>query len=215
MLSKQELLTAPGHVFLTYNQTGIEWFPDRAKLWNFGTLLGEASHKTRSKFEFWNTLAFLDCFPNVEKWWFFALWNGQVTVKYPGFSNGGSVWGNLQYQGEFDKFYIIHSGYPPQIDVPLPIASNNPGNLPLRIAISRLVLGIITEEIVAGQPYTVTSLVGRNDLAKILPEDSTRPAGIDFIIPNIPVNLRQFFCNVQGLREEKKFALPVAALQPA
>ncbi|MBN2148837.1 MAG: hypothetical protein JW726_15725 [Anaerolineales bacterium] len=63
-LTKQERM-APGHRYQPRLGSGIEWLPGCAKLWEDGQVVEQATHHTKSAYEFWYELAFAECFPAV------------------------------------------------------------------------------------------------------------------------------------------------------
>ncbi|MBN2148836.1 MAG: hypothetical protein JW726_15720 [Anaerolineales bacterium] len=81
----------------------------------------------------------------------------------------GTVWGWMQFIDEQTpaRIYTITEGEVPLIDVPYPPNENQPANLPLRLALARLVAGVMTGEVVPDEWVVVTSLVRREELGQV------------------------------------------------
>jgi hypothetical protein len=191
---------APGHVYYHRLGTGIQWLPGVAKLWEGGKVVAEASHTSHSPYEFWYNLAFAECFPEVTHWWFRSAWTQKVRLTKPqGIFGDGTIWGLLQFIDEQTpgQMYTITDADPPVIAVPYPPNEVQPVNLPLRIALSRLVSGVITGDIEPGKWNTVTSLVWRNELDIVCPISQ---ASISWQLEGIETSLREALCCIQGLK---------------
>jgi hypothetical protein len=93
--------------------------------------------------------------------------------------------------------YTITETEPPVIAVPYPPNGVQPVNLPLRMALSRLVVGVITEDVITSQWHIVTSLVRRDQLEIVFP--ATRHA-LPWEMDGIDTLLREALCWLQGLR---------------
>jgi hypothetical protein len=190
---------APGHVYQPRLGTGIQWQPGVVKLWEGGHVTTEATHNTASPYEFWYDLAFKDCFPEVTHWWFRSAWTQKVRLTLPqGQLADGAFWGLLQFIDEQNpgQMYTIIDAYPPVISVPYPPNEIQPVNLPLRLALSRLVAGIVTGEVIPGQWNIVTSLVRSDLLDNIF---TTTQVAIHWLMDGIETSLCQALCWLQGI----------------
>jgi hypothetical protein len=194
---------APGHVYQHPLGTGIQWQPGVVKLWERGMVTTEAPHTTQSPYEFWHSLAFADCFPEVTHWWFRSAWTQKVRLScLQGKLADGALWGLMQFIDEQTpgQMYTIADTYPLLINVPYPPNEVQPVNLPLRLALSRLVTGIITGEVIPGQWNYITSLVGSDKLELVF---TTTLHAITWHIDGINTPLREALCWLQGLKKEK------------
>jgi len=189
---------APGHVYQPRLGTGIQWQPGIAKLWEGGHVTVEASHQTVSSYDFWYNLAFADCFPEITHWWFRSAWTQKVRLTLPqGQLADGAFWGLMQFIDEQNpgQMYSIMDAYPPVISVPYPPNEFQPVNLPLRLALSRLVAGIITGDVIPDQWMLITSLVPKHQLEVIFPttKDTT-----PWQLEGIDTSIREVICRLQG-----------------
>jgi hypothetical protein len=166
---------AAGHVYLERTGSGIQWSPTVAKLYRDGQVVAEASHQTASPWEFWSTLAFKDAFPQITHWWFHSGWTGQVKISRPFATQGEAVvTGYMQLLGPevpASLYTIQDEGDRVMIDVPYPPNDFRPVNVPLRLALARMVWGVINDDIDADTWYDATSLVGRDELEAAFPVD--------------------------------------------
>jgi hypothetical protein len=172
------------------------------KLWEGGQVTVESAHTAKTPFEFWYNLAFKDCFPEVTHWWFRSAWTQRVRLtQLQGELVDGSLWGLMQFiDGQTPgHMYTITEADPPVIAVSYPPNEVQPVNLPLRLALSRLVVGIVTGEVVPGQWNIVTSLVQRDDLKDIFP---TKTITGFWQLESIDSSLRQALCSLLGIKEE-------------
>jgi hypothetical protein len=190
---------APGHVYQPRLGTGIQWQPGVVKLWENGQVTAEAAHTTASPYEFWYGLAFAGCFPDVTHWWFRSAWTQRVRLtRLQGELADGSLWGLMQFIDEHTpgQMYTISDTEPPVIAVPYPPNVVHSVNLPLRIALSHLVVGIITGEVNPDQWKIVTSLVKREELDAVFPIPQV---ALPWQLEGIEISLRQALCDLQGL----------------
>jgi len=163
---------APGHVYLPNLGTGIEWQAGVVKLWEDGKVTAEAPHSTATPYEFWHSLAFGPCFPEVTHWWFRSAWTQKVRLtSLQGLLGDSATWGLMQFVDEQAPagMYTITETDPPVIAVPYPANEVQPVNLPLRLALSRLVARVITGDMISGQWHITTSLVKREELEAVFP----------------------------------------------
>jgi len=190
---------APGHVYLPRLGTGIQWQPGIAKLWEGGKITTEAPHTTRTPYEFWFSLAFADCFPEVTYWWFRSAWTQKVRLtSLQGLLSNGSAWGLMQFVDEHTPagIYSITETEPPVISVAYPPNEVQPVNLPLRLALSRMVVGVITGNLKPDQWNIITSLVLSDQLGVVFP---TTQYTIPWQMESIDMPLREALCRVQGI----------------
>lgn len=190
---------APGHVYQHRLGTGIQWQPGMAKLWEGGKVTTEASHTTQSPYEFWYNLTFKDCFPEVTHWWFRSAWTQKVRLtSLQGQLADGTFWGLMQFIDEQNsgRIYTINDADPPVIAVPYPPNEDQPVNLPLRLALSRLVTGIFTGEVIFDRWMIITSLLAKDQIERAFPiKQDANPWQMGGI--NMP--LRDALCDLLGL----------------
>lgn len=191
---------APGHVYQPHLGTGIQWQLGVAKLWESGQVTAKAFHNSVSPYEFWHSLAFADCFPQVTHWWFRSAWTQKVRLtSLQGLLFDGAAWGLMQFMDEQTPagMYTITETEPPVIAVPYPPNEVQPVNLPLRLALSRLVGGVITGHVSPGQWMIVTSLVRRDELEAALP---TTMDALPWQLEGVDTPLRDALCWQQGVK---------------
>ena len=191
---------APGHVYQPRLGTGIQWQPGVVKLWESGQVTAKASHTTTTPYEFWYSLTFADCFPDVTHWWFRSAWTQKVRLtSLQGLLGDGSTWGLMQFVDEHPPagMYTITETEPPMIAVPYPPNEVQPVNLPLRLALSRLVSGVITGDVEPGKWNIVSSLVRCDELESVY---SVSRASIPWQLEGIETSLRDALCCLQGLK---------------
>jgi hypothetical protein len=100
----------------------------------------------------------------------------------------GQVW-----TAEGDDLPVIATPYPPN--------ETQPVNLPLRLALARLVVGVITGAVEADQWIVVTSLVARDELRLAFPDQVTAlPFRLEGLDQLDDLSLRQALCSLQGLK---------------
>jgi len=190
---------APGHVYQSRLGTGIQWQPGVVKLWEGGKVTAEAPHTTATAYEFWYSLAFAGSFPDVTHWWFRSAWTQRVRLtRLQGLLEDGTAWGWMQFVDEHNpaQMYTLTETTPPVIAVPYPPNEVQPVNLPLRLALSRFVAGVITEELILDRWNIITSLVRRDTLELIFP--ATQEA-IPWQMEGINTPLLEALCKLQGL----------------
>jgi hypothetical protein len=149
-------------------------------------------------------LRFLDDFPQITHWAFGDAWTQKILLKKPRQMHTELV-GNLLFGSEDDLgTYIIERSYEdmlkraPLVQTPLPTLFNVPLNLPLRIVIAKMVLTALDDDLPYEQWHFVTSLLPREEVAKIFTEDMSGTHG--FRIKGVANNLRQALCELQGIR---------------
>ena len=109
------------------------------------------------------------------------------------------LWGLMQF---FDgqtpgQMYNITDADLLVIAVPYPPNEVQPVNLPLRLALSRLVAGIITGNLISDQWHIVTSLVKSEELEAVFPITmEIQPWQLE----GIDIPFREAICGVQGLK---------------
>ncbi|MBN2044149.1 MAG: hypothetical protein JW757_03935 [Anaerolineales bacterium] len=192
---------APGHMYQSRLGTGIQWQPGVVKLWEGGQVTAKAPHSTQSPYEFWYNLAFKDSFPEVTHWWFRSAWTQKVRLtSLQGQLADGAFWGLMQFIDEQSpaQMYTITETKLPIISVPYPPKEVQPINLPLRLALSCLIVGIAKEVFIPNQWYIITSLVHKCHLEKAFP---TRQDAIPCHIDGIGNPLRESLCRLQGIKQ--------------
>lgn len=167
--------SAPGHVYVPSLGTGIEWQPNIVRLWEQGEVTQTAPHSTNSREEFFYQLAFREAFPDVSHWWFRSLWTGRASFSapVPELSQGNTIGGWVSFESDPENRYpwSVENATTPVVDVPYPPMNVQPVNLPLRILMARIVVGLLEDDVVADRQYALTSLVRSEDLEKIFPEN--------------------------------------------
>jgi hypothetical protein len=192
---------APGHVYQPRLGTGIQWQPGVAKLWEGGQVTAEAAHNTENPYEFWYSMAFANVFPEVSHWWFRSAWTQKVRLtSLQGLLGDGSAWGLIQFVDEHTPagMYTITDADPPVIAVPYPPNEFQPVNLPLRLALSRLVVGVVTGQMIPDQWVIITSLVRRDELEATFP---TTQGVLPWHLDDIENSLRDTLCWLQRLQK--------------
>jgi hypothetical protein len=94
------------------------------------------------------------------------------------------------------QMYTITDADPPVIAVPYPPNEVRPVNLPLRMALSRLVSGVIIGEVTPDHWMIITSLVRSDELELTFP--SVQHV-IHWQVEGIDTPLREALCWLQGL----------------
>lgn len=153
---------APGHSYNPATGTGIAWAPGQVQLWEGGQVIATAAHTTADLWTFWYDLAFAAAFPQVTHWWFGSAWTGKVWVRPIGAQAQGRsqvLTGGIRFvdraEPEFTWQVTLDdaqepwptadgtpAAVPALVAVPLPPWAVQPLNLPLRIALARVVLGL-------------------------------------------------------------------------
>jgi len=193
---------APGHVYVPELGSGIEWKPDVVTLWEAGVKGESVAHQTTSAFEYFYNLRLAESFPDVTHWWFRSAWTQRVRVSGAlGTMDADTAWGYMQFIDESVPAQMwsasVVDGDLTEIGVPYPPNEAQPVNLPLRLALARLVAGVLADEVARNEWLVVTSLVQRDDLALTFPTYRTERWRLE----NVYGSLRREFCIVQGLRE--------------
>jgi hypothetical protein len=231
-MSSNTIALAPGHVYQSDLGTGIKWLRTKAQLYQGGNIIAEGKHTTKSPWEFWYTLAFAQTFPQVEHWWFRSLWTGSVKISLPTHQmDAVTIMGFMKFGDEempAMPWSISEQGGELEIAPAFPVHEVQPVNLPLRLALARMIFGVIGDEIRADTWYPVTSLVKREELAAAFPLDGNAlitnlppVGGLTKLVVGADVELdldrqneyiyrlegvhdplRTAFCRVQGLKEE-------------
>jgi hypothetical protein len=191
---------APGHVYQPKLGTGIEWKPGEATLWDIGKAVETAKHGAASPYEYWHSLVFAENFPGVTHWWFRSGWTQRVRLSgIQGTLAGGAVWGYMQFIDEETpaQSWTMTEGERPEIFVPFPPNEVQPVNLPLRLALARLVAGVVSDQVRRDTWMTLTSLVSREYLTQAFLDT---PDALPWQLEGIPGSIRQALCSLQGLK---------------
>ena len=199
---------APGHAYLPALGTGIEWKPKEVCLWENGQVVETAVHATATAFEYFHNLTFARSFPSVSHWWFRSAWTQKVRLTgVLGLMDGVTAWGYMQFIDDNVPAQIwnasVLDGGMTEIFTPFPPNEVQPANLPLRLALARLVAGVIADEVQRDAWMVVTSLVHRNDLQQVFPTAKTEQG---WRLEGLHNSLRTELCRVQGLSKEKQEA---------
>lgn len=205
-MTPQAEYAAPGHKYLARLNSGIKWEPEVVQLMVQGEVTFEAEHNTDSPYEFWHELAFVEAFPEVTHWWFYSAWTQRVRLtKAQGMyqQSPPTVYGYMQFINEDQpsQIWTVTQRDVPVIDTPYPPKETKPVNLPLRLALARLVTGTLTDDVVPDRWMAVTSLVKREQLAQAFP---TRIDALNWRLAGIETNIRRAFCDLQGLRDREE-----------
>jgi len=206
-MAQQEIM-APGHAYLKSTGSGIAWEPGKATLWWRGDVMAVGKHATASAREFWETLAFAQAFPQITHWWFRSAWTHQARVSLPvGMYDDVTPMGYIQFiddQEPANLWMMVESDYP-IIDIPFPPLEAQPVNIPLRLALARLLMAVVTDRFNPNVWCTVTSLVKTSDLEVTFPMTHPIPTGYGgfFQLNNgddpLTTPLRKHLCNLMGL----------------
>lgn len=191
---------APGHVYQPKLGTGIEWKPGEATLWEAGKAVETTKHGAASPYEYWHSLAFAESFPAVTHWWFRSAWTQQVRLSgIQGTIAGGAVWGYMQFIDDQvpAQTWSMTEGERPEIFVPFPPNEVQPVNLPLRLALARLVAGVVADQVQRDTWMVLTSLVPREELARAFPDTLE---ALPWQLEGVREPIRQALCSMQGLK---------------
>jgi len=190
---------APGHVYQDRLGTGIEWLPGVVTLWEGGQAVQTAHHNMKSPWEYWYNLVFAESFPDVTHWWFRSAWTQNVRLTgIESMMEASTVWGYMQFINEEvpAQMWTISEGGRPEIVIPFPPNEVQPVNLPLRLALARLVAGVVSDEVQRDTWILITSLVHRDELHQAFPD---RTDALPWMLENMSGSVRAEFCRVQGL----------------
>jgi hypothetical protein len=181
---------------------GINWFPDRVEMYEKGIKTDERAIKTDSPWEFWYGLAFRDAFPEVTHWFFASPWTQNVRMtQILGQNNdmeGDYFYGEMQFinENEAPEIFTITNNVPPEVDVPYPPEQVKRINIPLRLLLSKMVIALLSDDIIPNAWYAITSLVETEHLETIFPTDRY---AYPFRLWRQYVDLRTFLCHEQSI----------------
>lgn len=215
-------LMVPAHVYQPQLGSGIEWTPERVRLWMGGAVWLEARNTTAAAWDFWYELRMVEAFPDVTHWWFRDAWTGQVRISRPqSLQDATTIYGWMQFidQAVPAVAWTLSEREPLIVGTPMPPNALQPVNLPLRLGLARYVLAVLNDELVADEWYLISSLVRRDELAAafpttldalrvVLPRPLTRlvtPAAVDlggertWRLDLVEAPLREALCRLQGL----------------
>jgi hypothetical protein len=193
---------APGHAYIHTLGTGIEWQPDTVSLWEGDKVVETAAHKTKSAYEYFYNLQFAESFPSVSHWWFRSAWTQRVRLSGAlGVMDHETAWGYMQFIDDSVPAQVwtasVVDGSQTEIFAPFPPNEVLPVNIPLRLALARLVAGVLADEVERDTWLVMTSLVQREDLAQVFPitvNESWKLEGVYH-------SLRRELCRVQGMEK--------------
>lgn len=164
---------AGAHPYQAALGTGIEWTPNVVRLWERGEVSATTSHTTATAWDFWYGLHFCALFPSVTHWWFRSLWTGRVAVSLPdpALSDEQALWGWMTFDvlDAPRRAWTMTEGAQITIAPPYPPHEQQPANLPLRLNLARAILAVLRDEAAPDTWLGVTSLVHRDELARVLP----------------------------------------------
>ncbi len=113
------------------------------------------------------------------------------------------AWGYMQFIDESVPAQVWNAsamdGGMSEIAVPFPHNEVQPVNIPLRLALARLVAGVLADEVARDVWMVITSLVQRNDLAQVF------PTAIDVLpwrLEGVYYSLRRELCHLQGIKQQ-------------
>ena len=202
-LTKADRL-APGHAYLAALGTGIQWTPNQVHLWEGGKIVDTAPHQTGSAYDYFYHLHFAESFPSVSHWWFRSAWTQKVRLSgVQGLMDNETAWGHMQFINERVSAQVwtasLVDGGTTEIFAPFPPNEVQPVNIPLRLALARLVAGVIADEVARDEWLVITSLVQRDDLEQVFPI-----AGFEtrWQLEGVHSSLRRELCRVQGMDEK-------------
>lgn len=202
-MSNQNNTWYPGHVYRQDTGTGIKLLPEsgRVELYAKGELIKGVAWQGGTAWDFWYSLAFVELFPEVTHWWFGSAWTQRVraTRQIGTDPNTGAAYGYIQFiDGDVaGNYWYVGDA---QVDAPMPPYEERRDNLPLHIALCRLVKGVHDGNLQENKWYTVTSLVPSEELTTVFPEQ-----WLETWYPSLVQsrNMRSAFCMALGLQFEK------------
>jgi hypothetical protein len=195
---------APGHAYIPELGSGIEWKPGTVSLWELSQVTETAQHQTASAFEYFHSLEFAKSFPDVTHWWFRSAWTQRVRLSgAQGTMDADTAWGYMQFIDQSVPAQMwtasVVDGDMTEIGVPYPPNEVQSVNLPLRLALARLVAGVLADEVARNEWLVITSLVQRDELELTFP--LVKSGG--WRLENVYGSLRRELCQVQGINEDR------------
>ena len=192
---------APGHKFLERLGSGIQWQPGVVRLYQRGQVRFEAEHDTESPYQFWYQLVFADVFPQVTHWWFHSAWTQKVRLtRAQGLleKDPPTLYGYMQFidDEQPSQLWTITERDMPVVETPYPPNEVKPVNLPLRLALARLAVATLTDDVIADRWVGITSLLEAEQISQALPK---RRDAMTYRLAGVETNLRTAFCRLQGL----------------
>jgi hypothetical protein len=94
----------------------------------------------------------------------------------------------------------VVDGSQTEIFAPFPPNEVQSVNIPLRLALARLVAGMLADEVARDEWLVITSLVQRADMARVFPilgDDESR-----WRLEGVYSSLRRELCSLQGMKEQ-------------
>ena len=112
-----------------------------------------------------------------------------------------TAWGYMQFIDDSAPAQVwtasLVDGGMTEIFSPFPPNEVQPVNIPLRLALARLVAGVVADEVAAGVWLVITSLVQREDLEKVFPIAASE---LRWQLEGVHLSLREELCRVQGMK---------------
>ncbi len=204
MAKKTSDRMAPGHAYLESLGTGIQWTPNEVHLWEGGKVVDTAPHQTGSAYDYFYNLQFAESFPSVSHWWFRSAWTQKVRLSgVQGLMDNETAWGHMQFINESVPAQVwtasLVDGGTTEIFAPFPPNEVQPVNIPLRLALARLVAGVIADEVARDEWLVITSLVQREDLVQVFPITGYEN---HWQLEGVYSSLRRELCRVQGIEKQ-------------
>ena len=227
---------APGHRYQQRTETGIQFTATTIDLHarppqgGPSAILATVKRPAKlTEWDFWYDLMFAELFPEIGYWWFGDAWSGPVKVSRPaGQTDATTLFGYVQFTDDTTggEPWLLQTGDPLILAVPLPHNHRQPLNLPLHLAIARLIFGAMNDPRYADTWFPLESLVARADLAAVFPTtraallaelppvtklldlvpggrpelDLDAPAERVWRLEDHELPLREVLCRLQGLR---------------
>jgi len=189
-------LVASAQLYQPGTGYGIRLAKKKTELWDRGALLSTGP-AVDDAWKYFSAFAFREMFPEIEFWWWGSAWTQQVRLTSPQgtLPDGQTLWGYMQFTdaGASLGIYSITDAVPAEVTVPLP-PGVGPLNLPLRVILAKLALGILEDEVAPNEWLPVSSLVAKADLEKAFME------GENWVLADLPAQgLMNALLVMQGL----------------
>lgn len=185
---------------------GIEFQDGKRMLYHQGQPIAEGRlSATLSPYDYYYNLRFVEDFPQITHWAFGDAWTQKVLIHKPNAFSGDLV-GSIHFASEDDTgTYIIERNFggvgmdtAPIVQPPMPSLFHIPLNLPLRIALAKMILWALDDDLPYDQWHFVSSLVPRDDVPQVFAPDIVAAHG--FHLRAVPDDLRLALCQLQGIR---------------
>lgn len=199
-MRKTTSLSLPGHPYNGRFQSGIKLDGYQVSIHQRGEPIKTATLSgLMSPWQFWYNSQFVRLFPDVTHWWFFSGWTQQVRLRVLNREGTGEINGLMQFVSDDSpgQMWFYDNG---AISLPLPMGEEFPGNVPLRLALARLIYqAAVLNQVVQDQWYTVTSLIESTAVERAFPIEWKEPWWLDNAFDKN--NMRASFCAQLGLQQ--------------